>query len=312
MLVPCAAHADAVADAKELFAQGRELRGRGDCANALPLFRRANAIYPAGLGSLRNLAECEELLGQFAAARGTWRDLERDLLQNSEPKYAGWSEDAEQGAARLASKVATLTVELTGTTQAGKSGRTDDVEVTLNGESVSPGLLGTEIDRDPGRYLVRVTGSPAGFVREQWVDLSAGETKRVIVDVSSMPGGSVRGPADGTARRAAAWVAIGIGAAGLVGAGVSLLVRQTAINTLHDDGCPDVGGNLMCNGPSTSALESTADRGQVASTLVNVFAAVGAVGLAGGLVLLATSPSRSATQTALVLSPSGVAAMGRF
>ena len=112
---PNAAHADDAEDAKDLFAQGRQLRAHGDCTNAIPLFRKAYEVYPVGLGSLRNLAECQEALGHFASARSAWLDLGRALQQHPEPRYAGWAQDAERGAARTASKVATLTVEVTGT-----------------------------------------------------------------------------------------------------------------------------------------------------------------------------------------------------
>ena len=248
VLAPSVARADAAADAKDLFAQARELRGRGDCAGALPLFQRAYAIYPAGLGSLRNVAECEESLGEFATARIAWLDLGRALSQTSEPRYAGWSEDAEQGAARLAPKVAPAAV--------------------------------------PGRP--------------------------VLVEIAPAPPDAHARRRDGTARRTTAWVALGVGAAGLVGAGISLLVRQLAIGSLHDQGCKDdEGGNLVCGRPSSS-IDSTRSRGQAASTLFNVFGVVGAVGLAGGVVLLATTPSRSGATTALTVSPSGVSAIGRF
>ncbi|HEY8089995.1 MAG TPA: hypothetical protein VIF09_19170, partial [Polyangiaceae bacterium] len=50
---PAVALADPVADAKDLFTRGRELRTRGDCTGALPLFRKAYELYPAGLGSER-------------------------------------------------------------------------------------------------------------------------------------------------------------------------------------------------------------------------------------------------------------------
>src|SRR4029077_10004982 len=185
---PSAAHADdGAADAKDLFAQGRQLRAHGDCTNAIPLFRRAYEVYPVGLGSLRNLAECQEAIGHFASAHGTWLDLGRALLQHAEPRYAGWAQDAERGAARAASKVATLTVEVTGTPPGAAPGDPDGLEVTLNGEALSPSLLGTALERDPGKVLIRVTGRQIGAPREQWVELSEGQVRRVVVDLSVAP-----------------------------------------------------------------------------------------------------------------------------
>src|SRR5437867_2115144 len=84
-------------DAKDLFARGRELRANNDCGSAAPLFRKAWTVYPQGLGSLRNLAECEEQLGHFASSRRAWLDLKRALITApNDPKYDGWDKDSEE------------------------------------------------------------------------------------------------------------------------------------------------------------------------------------------------------------------------
>ncbi len=316
-LAPCTARADA-ADARDLFARGRELRVHGDCASALPLFREAYEIYPAGLGSLRNVAECQESLGHFASARTAWFDLNRALQQNTEPRYAGWSQDAERAATRLASKVATLTIDIVGMSPRSDRAAAIGLEVTVNGEPIPPGLLGTPLDRDPGRYLVRVRVFGAGIeavrgaVYEQSLELSAGKAEHAIIDVAPAPASSTSTAAGDKARRVTAWVAIGVGASGLVGAAVSALVRQSEIGKLHDEGCDDENGRIVCDPSGRSMVQETANRGELASTLVNVFATVGVVGLASGLVLLATNPSRSSASAALLVSPSGVSAVGRF
>ena len=93
-------------DSETFFAQGRQLRQAGDCLAAITAFRRALEIKPEGLGALRNVADCEELLGQFASARNDWWNLRRAVLQSNDPKYKGWDTDAEAAYAELASKVA--------------------------------------------------------------------------------------------------------------------------------------------------------------------------------------------------------------
>ena len=107
------AQADPVSDAKDLFTRGRELRTRGDCAGAVPLFRKAYELYPEGLGSLRNLAECEESLGHFASSRRAWLDLEARAPHDGrqEVRRAGTRTPIE-AAARLAPKLATLTIDV--------------------------------------------------------------------------------------------------------------------------------------------------------------------------------------------------------
>jgi hypothetical protein len=204
-------------------------------------------------------------------------------------------------------------VEVTGPAPGAAPGGPEGFDVTLNGAPLPPSALGTALDRDPGKYLLRVTGAQLGAPREQWVELSAGEARRVVVDLSTPPGPAPHATAKDKTVRTAAWVGIGVGAAGLVAAGISAFVRQSAIDDLRRDGCSDQGGgHLSCTQPPVPAsAQGTADRGQVATTLTDVFLVVGAAGLAGGLVLLAVSPTRSAT-TELVLSPSGVSAIGRF
>src|SRR5690349_12017541 len=106
------AHADSESDAKDLFQRGRDKRQQGDCNGATVLFRKAIKIYPNGLGSIRNLAECEEQLGHFASSRRAWLDLKRAMITApNDPKYDGWDKDADDAATRLAPKVATVIVD---------------------------------------------------------------------------------------------------------------------------------------------------------------------------------------------------------
>jgi hypothetical protein len=311
---PSIARADAVTDAKDLFDRGRAFRARGDCASAVPLFRNAFELYPDGLGSLRNLAECEEALGQFASARRVWLDLKRVLLRNDAPKYQGWDQDAEQAAARLASKVATLTIDMNVANPQGETLSGEGVEVTLNGERLAHNLVGTPLERDPGRYIIRAAGRRV-VAREQTVELVGGQAKRVVLGVVvtlEPPQGDAGSHGEAT-KRTAAWVAMGVGAAGLIGAGVSAIVRQSAFGDLSGQGCKPQDAKYDC--PLTaqmSTVQSAIDHGHTASTLVNVFITVGSVGLATGLVLLAIPPSRSTTGAALVLSPMGMSAVGSF
>jgi hypothetical protein len=332
---PPIASADAITDAKDLFDRGRALRVHGDCASAVPLFRKAFDVYPEGLGSLRNLAECEESLGRFASARRAWLDLGRALLANTAPKYQDWAQDAEQAAARLAPKVATLIVDLRIVAPPGETASAQDVEVKVNGEPLAASLVGTPLERDPATYVVRAGGRRVKTAQEQTVELSPGQGKRVVVDVvvsAESPtglGNSVaeaplrpRASTGEATRRTAAWAALGVGAAGLIGAGISAVFRSSALDDqktlVRSTPACNFGsdGNAMCTDavpPGTrTQLDSATSRGNTAATFVNVFVVVGAAGLASGLVLLAIRPSASTPRTALVLSPTGVSAVGTF
>jgi hypothetical protein len=289
--VASTAHADPVADAKDLFEKGRELRAGGDCASAVALFRKAHDIYPQGLGSLRNLAECDEALGKFASARRAWLDLARALVQNEERKYAGWARDAAEAAARLASKTSTLIVDLALLTPSGATASADRVELSVNGEALAPGLIGTPLERDPGTYEVRVAGARVSHVVHQTVDLAAGETRRVSVRAVVEPEAlfAEQAPKTGSATRPLAWTAMGLGTASLVGAAVAWSVRQSALDSLKSECGPSF---PTCDQAQRSNLESIADRGRTAGTLADVFAILGAASIAAGVVLFAVSPSQ--------------------
>src|ERR1700722_14257937 len=132
-LTAAPARADPVADAKDLFSRGRDFHNQGDCNSAVGLFRKAYELYPQGLGSLRNLAECDEQLGHFASSRREWLDLKRALLGNGDHKYDGWTQDADQAAARLAPKLATLTLDVNVVDRGGGAAGNKGVDVTLDG-----------------------------------------------------------------------------------------------------------------------------------------------------------------------------------
>jgi hypothetical protein len=311
-LVPGLASADPVSDAKDLFTRGRELRTQGDCATAVGLFRKASELYPGGLGSLRNLAECEESLGHFASSRRAWLDLERGLLTFPDKKYEGWDKDARDAASRLAPKLATLTIDLNVVGPGGEAEPARGVEVTLDGEKLASSLVGSPLERDPGVHVVRVTGERVQGPAERAVDLVAGDAKRVALRVVVTPDKPAEPevpttpspatppvPADDDAERARAtkrtvgWVALGVGAAGLVGAGISLGVRQSALSSVEGP-CPSLSN---CD-PS---LRSTVSRGQAASVAFDVLGILGVVGVGSGVVLLATSGHTQ--QARLVVTP---------
>jgi hypothetical protein len=310
------ARADPVSDAKDLFARGRDLRASGDCASAVVAFRKAYALYPAGLGSLRNTAECEEQLAHFASSRRAWLDLKRALVTMKDPKYDGWDRDAGDAAARLAPKVATLTVDVNVVGPNGETVSTDSVEVTVNGEKLPSTLLGTALDRDPGKYVVRVTGATVTTELSRDVTLTAGDGQRialrVVVKQAEAPktgGGEQpfvphRSDDAGAGRRTAGWITIAFGGAALVGAGISLIVRQNALSDLQSK-CPNYGST-----PCDSSLKPTVDRGGTASLLFDVLGVAGLVAVAGGIVLVTTAGHGE--QAALVVGPGSATVVGSF
>jgi len=313
IVAPSVARADPASDAKDLFARGRDLRAAGDCNGAVGLFRKASELFPGGLGSLRNLAECEEQLGHFASSRRAWLDLKRSLVTEDAHKYEGWSQDADLAAARLAPKVARVTIDVNVVRPDGSTADPRAIDVTLDGEPLALALLGTPLDRDPGRHVVRAAGARVHDPQQKVIDLAAGAASRVALRVVvtpdkvdpndvvpvAPPGSGATAPADDDASRARAtrrtvgWIAVGVGGAALVGAGISLAFRQSALSDVNS--CQ---GYQNCD----PALKSTVSRGQTASVLFDVLGPVGLVCVGGGIALVLTNGSGPQTSS-LVITP---------
>ncbi len=304
------ASADAESDAKDLFARGRELRGRGDCTGASPLFLKAWRIYPQGLGNLRNYAECEEQLGHFASSRRAWLDLKRALLTApNDPKYEGWDKDAEDAANRLKPKVAVVIVDVTVRTpeSEGPANEKSGVELLVNGEAVGANLIGTPLERDPGVYTIRVQAPDAQPV-EQSVSLAAGDSKHVALRIVRTPkekggvdGGYPGEEGRGSGRKTLGWIAIGVGGAALVGSGVTFLLRGAAKSDLEAACGPDY--ENTCPASKKAERDDAVDRGKLMGTLSPILLGVGVVGVGAGVALIVTAPKSSPSQGGLTIHP---------
>ena len=322
-----AAHASPESDAKDLFARARDLRAQSQCATASPLFAKAWRLYPEGLGSLRNLAECEEELRHYAAARRSWLDLKRALnTKSTDPRYEGWDADATEAAARLRPRVATMVVDVQVKTAKGESLATEatGVELFVDGEALGKSLVSTPIERDVGLHRIRVVLADAEPV-EQNVVLGAGENPHVVtrlvvkeptapvvavapvvVPVAQPIAPPAPPPDPGhPTRRAFGYVLASAGLGALVGSAVTFTLRSAAQREV-DDACP-----TRTNCPES--LRSSFDRGHTMSMLTNVLLPVGAVGMVGGLALVLSSRGKTTTTTAKInVAPGGVGVSGSF
>jgi hypothetical protein len=305
------ARADDTPDARDLFEQARGLRLQGQCASALPVFRRAYGVYPAGLGSLRNIAECEEELGHFSSARRAWLDLQRAVRTNDQTKYEGWEQDATLAAGRLAPKVATLTIEVQAITESGKPAQASGIQVSVDGEALPPNAVGRPLDRDPGQCVVRIVGGAPGVEQQRVVDLAAGQEKQVVLRVV-VPGTADRATPSLTTPPIATWIAMGVGAASLAGAGIAAIERQSALDDLNAECHSTTDCRAAQNNPMVTAkVRGIEDRGHAATTWVNVLTVVGIVGLSTGVVLYVTARSRP-SRAGLLLSPGGISLVGSY
>lgn len=292
-------------DAQSFFAQGRKLRASGHCEDAIVAFRHALELSPSGIGSLRNIAECEEQLGLLASARIDFWNLRRAAMQSGDPKYVGWDKDAEKAYDRLDARVPRVSVIV-------ESARPSDVRVTIDGKPLDPRLFGTPIERDLGPHVFEASYGGATSAVER-VELKPGDRITVRLD-AKLPAGAVLSPsaADAPAhapegRSAARTAGVVVGSVGLLslaGAGIALGVRGGALSTVEAR-CPN-----YATGTCPPDLESARSRGATASTLVNVLGIAGIAGAAVGTGLVIygfSSPTRTRSARVFVRPDGGFA-----
>lgn len=197
---------DDVTEASAAFQRGRDLAKLGRYTEACVEFGKSYELDPA-LGTAVNLADCLERQGQLVRAWGLF-----DLVARSSPNVQSRVRLARARADALAARLATVIVTLREPTARGLAVRIGEHAVTPAPrirDLVEPGDIEVVVTV-PGRTAFRAALHPA-----------AGAT--LTVDVPALSA-----PAEPRRRRSFVYLAGGLGAAGALGLGASLVVGLEA------------------------------------------------------------------------------------
>ncbi len=276
--VTLAQEAGDAASAEALFRQGRAAADHADYATAYAKFRESNRLDPA-VGTVFNIADCEEHLGKLATAWTHFQEVVQ-RLPPSDPRNVM----SAQRAAALEKRVPRLLVKLVGPVPPQTVVRRNNVEL-------GPASLGSSLPVDPGDYAVVVT---APGTEEATYSIHVGVAESRTLEVSHgkplEKGHGTGAAASGDGKRTAGWIVGGVGVAGLaVGAvtGVMVLGKKSAA----DADCP----NQICNRDGYDAVES----GRTLGTVSTVGFVVGALGVGVGGWLLLSSGGEAGGETAV-------------
>jgi hypothetical protein len=304
---PTSAQVKDTAAATELFEKGRSAMKQQDFATACAAFADSQR-FDAKVGTLLNLADCEEHMSRFVSARAHWQQA-ADLAH-----AVG---DARENVARqrfmaLDPRVAKLSVRLAPSAPPGAMVRRDDVDL-------GAGSLGVALPADPGIHTIQV--SAPGFADSTTtVRLGEGEVQDVVVSPGLKipappppppPVADSGGQSSSSTRKVIAVVAFGAGLAGgaVVGTYFGLNAKKANDASFANDGCNSANA---CNTVGLAQRNQALLDGNI-STIA--FIAGGALA-AAGFVLWITAPSPAAAPTgpssALILGPSGVTLEGGF
>ncbi len=218
MLSSLDARADA-ATADALFSEARRLMEEKRYLEACSKFA-SSYEQEATLGTLLNLANCNEVSGQLAAAWARWGEAEAKARQVGDDR-ASLAHDRRED---LAPRLPKLTVSVSNP-RPGLSVLRDDVELAA-------GSFGSALPVDPGLHTVQVVRED-GVLHRQEVQLVESQQVRVELDLAQIEAAAPAQPPKrqpvrvvtitpedydpGAGQRTAGWVTAGFGTVAVIG-----------------------------------------------------------------------------------------------
>jgi hypothetical protein len=294
--------AENIAAARSLGMQGIKMADSGDCKGAIEKLSRAESLYHAP-SILGRLGECQVQVGQVVAGTENLNRVVREQLASTAPKAFRDAQERAKGVLNAAlPKIARLTVKV--------EPPDAKAQVTVGGTTVPAALLGVERPTDPGTQEV-VVSAPGYLEQKSSLTLAEGGTQEITVKLEKdpnaaavatttpPPGGATpalvtTGPTPPLSDKPAkknntlAFVALGVGGAGLLVGGVTgflALGKKSDLKNCVDTRCP-------------SSQKDTLDSAKSMATISTVGFAVGFVGVGVGVVLLLTGNSSASASRA--------------
>ena len=277
--------------------KGRDAVEQGNYQAACPTFAESYRL-DAKVGTLLNLADCEEHVGQLAEALQHWQQALQLAIATNDRRI----DEARARLAGLESRVPRLTIRLAPNVPASAT-------ITRDGVSLGRPSLGVPLSLNPGDHVVEVRA--AGHEPRRYaVAVAEGETKELNVSAGrALSGGPVRPNAPATPAdreppaapdNTLAYVLGGIGVAGVVVGSVTGAMLMSKNRTI-DEQCN------ASNECSPAGLEAV-DQAKGLLPISNVAWIVGVVGLGAGTVLLVTSgsPTPPRESTGALVRPRGI------
>jgi hypothetical protein len=249
----------------------------GRYASGCPALAESYRIDPHP-GVLFTLAECENKWGKIASAfthYEAYLDLYAHMSDEQKAHQRGRDRIAAAQRDALRPMLPQLAIALPASAPPGTA-------VTRDGDPLGAPSLGVALPVDPGEHVI-VAKTPDGVRHEMRVTLDRGQRRNVVLDLSAPPTPTSTPSATpsaidmGNPVRTWAWIAGGIGLAGIVAGSIAGAVVMGDASTIHSHCSPD----LSCSGAGLSAASQSRTFGPIS----DVGFAVGAAGLATAVIL---------------------------
>ena len=272
-----AVRADDNAAAEALFQQAKTLKDAGRWAEACP---KVGASYKLDrtLGTLMNLADCEEHIDRIATAWAHWGEAV-ELSQKAGDKRVDFATKRRDA---LTKRLPMIRIDVA----AGKS----TLSVFRDGVRIDPAAYGVPLPSDPGPHVLTVRRGDEALAEKKVLAKEADTTVATfdLVAIEKAAPPPPPPPGASTAQRTAGWVVGGVGLATFLTAGV---LEMVAINAKAEATDPGACVKNYCTTTGLDAIErarSFANAGQWVGIGGILVAAV-------GVTLVLTSSSGRAT-----------------
>ena len=294
-----------VASARSLGQEGVKLADAGNCQDAIDKLARSERLFHAPT-TLARLGECQIQVGKIVDGTESLNKVVRETLAPGAPNAFGQAQErARRVLAEAKPKIAKLKIAVAAPPDVALS-------VKVDGEPMPPANLNTNRPMDPGEHVIEAT-APGYKIARGKVSLAEGGSDTVALTLEVDPDApkaplaaatttrtdttdakrslaSSPGSAQAEPSRIPAYVALGVGVAGLAVGGIfgGLALRKKG----------DLNDNCL-NGVCGSGQKSNLDDGKTFGTVSTVGFIVGGVGVVAGIVMLATGWPKKTTTTGL-------------
>lgn len=286
------AHADPTAAeltaAREMFDEGMKLEEKLQWTPALERFRKVAAVKTTPAVRF-HIALCLENTGHLVDALNEFERSQSEAQADSSTSSSTVAANSAKHVAGLRERIPRVTVTVAGELTASS--------FSVDGNAISPSLLGTAMPMDPGAHTVVVKATGKKSFEKQF---ELAERDRPLTIEASLsddtPATAATTTTDAAAksdetlppsehhRSALPWIVGGVGVVALGGAAYFYAQRSATIKDL-DDACGADRSHCPAN------LSDRADKGKTYTTLGNVMLGVGVVAVGAAVVLLITGAS---------------------
>ena len=286
--------------ASSLFLAGRRAMDANDYAQACPQFAESYRLDPA-IGTLFNLANCEDKIGHLADASTHFRSVLEQV-----PTKDDRAPIARARLAAIEPRLSHLTLSLDPDQPAGAAVARDDVPI-------SPAALGVSLAVNAGDHDVVVT-APGREPARTRITMKEGEHREAKLHVgpkatstasSSAPVTGVDAPpqiashGSGDTRRTLGFVLGGVGLATLGAGAITGILTLGKASIIKDPA--HCSAALRCDATGVDA----ASAGKTLSVVSTATLIAGAAVAATGVVLVVTSPGKAPVTAGFMVSPGG-------